>query len=417
MNSPTLRFPEFNGEWNTTVVHDLYKIVPTNSYSRNDLNYISGTIKNIHYGDIHVKFNSHLKVCESILPFINENLNYQRYTTESYCANGDIILADASEDVKDIGKSIEILNVFSEKVLAGLHTIHLKPISKAIFEGFGGYLFRTKSVVKQIQKESQGAKVLGVSGKKILKLNLSYPPDEKEQQKIADFLQKADERIALLEQKKKLLERYKKGVMEKIFTQELRFKDDDGNEFSEWENTTLGKITKIIGGGTPDTNNPEYWNGNLQWFTPTEIKTSYVSTSLRTITSLGLKSSSARLLPKGTILLTSRATIGEVAIATQECATNQGFQSLIVGDEVNVFFLFNWLKNNKNELLKRANGSTFAEISKKEIEQIPIQLPIKKEQDLIANLLHMVDLKIDKVENQLKLAALWKKGLLQQMFV
>jgi type I restriction enzyme S subunit len=106
----------------------------------------------------------------------------------------------------------------------------------------------------------------------------------------------------------------------------LRFPEFEG----DWEKTKLGNIAEIVGGGTPDTTIDEYWNGNIQWFTPSEIKSNYVAKSIRTITNLGLQKSSAKLLPMGTILLTTRATIGEVAITTEECTTNQGFQSLII---------------------------------------------------------------------------------------
>ncbi|NDW11253.1 restriction endonuclease subunit S, partial [Dysgonomonas sp. 520] len=168
----------------------------------------------------------------------------------------------------------------------------------------------------------------------------------------------------------------------------------------EWEKKKLGEIAKIIGGGTPDTIIDEYWNGDIQWFTPSEIKSNYVAKSDRKITKLGLSKSSARLLPIGTILLTTRATIGEVAIATEECTTNQGFQSLIVNENINNIFISNWIKQNKKELIKRANGSTFSEISKSEIESIPILLPDTLEQDKIASFLSLLD---ERIETQNKI--------------
>ena len=158
----------------------------------------------------------------------------------------------------------------------------------------------------------------------------------------------------------------------------------------EWREYKLSDIAEIVGGGTPDTGKEEYWNGDIQWFTPTEIKTDYVSKSQRTISNLGLKESSAKLLPKGTILLTTRATIGDTAIALQECATNQGFQSLIVKDNNNIF-VYNWLKTIKPELIKKANGSTFLEISKNEVENILIKIPSYAEQTKIANFLSLID--------------------------
>ena len=199
--------------------------------------------------------------------------------------------------------------------------------------------------------------------------------------------------------------------------EQIRFRDDNNKEFPKWEKKRLGLLCSIVGGGTPDTSINELWNGEIQWFTPTEIKSTYVSNSARTITELGLRKSSARKLPVGTILLTTRATIGECAIAERECTTNQGFQSLIVTEDANNYFLLNWLKMNKNELIKRANGSTFIEISKSEIENIPISSPSIGEQNKIANFMIAIDNKISHTQTQIEKAELWKKGLLQKMFM
>lgn len=193
---------------------------------------------------------------------------------------------------------------------------------------------------------------------------------------------------------------------------ELRFPGFEG----EWEETRLGEIAEIFGGGTPDTTIPEYWNGKINWFTPTEIKSDFVYKSLRRISELGLKRSSAKRLPIGTILLTTRATIGEVAIAIEECATNQGFQSFLVKKDNNNVFLFNWLKMNKYELTKRANGSTFTEISKSEIEKISIKQPYYQEQTKIANFLSAVDDKLTQLKRKKNLLEQYKKGVMQQLF-
>ncbi|WP_299289692.1 restriction endonuclease subunit S [uncultured Mucilaginibacter sp.] len=192
----------------------------------------------------------------------------------------------------------------------------------------------------------------------------------------------------------------------------LRFPEFEG----EWERKKLGEVGNFVGGGTPETNVNEYWQGNIQWFTPTEIKLDFVSKSVRTITELGLKKSSAKLLPKGTILLTTRATIGEAAIATEECSTNQGFQSLIVNEKNSNIYVFNWIKMNKAELLKRANGSTFPEISKIEIEQIVISLPSLPEQKRIASFFTVLDQKLTKLKQKKNLLAQYKKGVMQQLF-
>lgn len=192
----------------------------------------------------------------------------------------------------------------------------------------------------------------------------------------------------------------------------MRFPEFEG----EWEEKRLGEVAEIVGGGTPDTTIEEYWNGNIQWFTPSEIKASYVSKSERTITELGVQKSSAKLLPIGAILLTTRATIGETAITKNICTTNQGFQSLIVNKQSNNIFIANWIKRNTKELVKRSNGSTFLEINKSEIEKIPISIPSKVEQNKIAIFLSLID---ERIEAQRKIIEGYEsliKGLSEKLF-
>ncbi|WQT62222.1 restriction endonuclease subunit S [Helicobacter pylori] len=161
---------------------------------------------------------------------------------------------------------------------------------------------------------------------------------------------------------------------------------------SNWQRVRLGDIAEIIGGGTPSTQVASFWNGSINWFTPTEIGiTKYVHKSQRTITLLGLKKSSAKLLPVGTILLTSRASIGDCAILKVVATTNQGFQSLIPLEKINNEFLYYLMLTLKNKLLKLASGSTFLEVSPNKIKNLLIPLPPLNEQIAIANILSDVD--------------------------
>ncbi len=159
-----------------------------------------------------------------------------------------------------------------------------------------------------------------------------------------------------------------------------------------WQRVRLGDIAEIIGGGTPSTQIISFWSGSINWFTPTEIGiTKYVYKSQRTITPLGLKKSSAKLLPIGTILLTSRASIGDCAILKVVATTNQGFQSLIPLEKINNEFLYYLMLTLKNKLLKLASGSTFLEVSPNKIKNLLIPLPPLNEQIAIANILSDVD--------------------------
>ena len=271
--------------------------------------------------------------------------------------------------------------------------------------------------VHEFFRRANGSTYLEITGKEIKSIPYIVPLLQ-EQQKIANFLSSVDTRIEQLENKKSLLEQFKKGLMQKLFSQEVRFKDDQGEEYPEWEVMPIAGIGKIIGGGTPDTTDQSLWNGSIVWYTPVEIHEKYSSDSIRRISGKGLKKSSARLLPAGTVLFTTRATIGKATITTSECTTNQGFQSFIV-DKLNHSneFLYYWLLKNIKEFVRRANGSTYLEVSAKEIKKIPIVVPNLQEQQEIANFLSSVDRKIKLIAEKIIKTRAFKKGLLQQMFV
>lgn len=170
----------------------------------------------------------------------------------------------------------------------------------------------------------------------------------------------------------------------------LRFPEFSG----EWNKYTINDLATVVGGGTPDTTVKSYWGGDIQWFTPSEIgKNKYVDFSKRTITRDGLDNSSAKLLPLHTILLSSRATVGECSIASNECTTNQGFQSLIA-KQCNIDFLYYLIQTKKKDLIRNACGSTFLAISANEIRKIKVAVPVQNEQEQIAKLLSLIDERI-----------------------
>ena len=177
----------------------------------------------------------------------------------------------------------------------------------------------------------------------------------------------------------------------KLNVPNLRFKEFQG----KWNMCKLGDIAIVVGGGTPDTNTSQYWNGKIQWFTPSEIgRNKYVDNSVRTISEEGLNKSSAKLLPIGTILLSSRATVGECSINKKECTTNQGFQSLIPKENISNEFVYYLIQTKRKDLIRKSCGSTFLEISANEVRKIVISIPTIKEQDKIANVLSLLDERI-----------------------
>ncbi|STZ56466.1 Predicted nucleotidyltransferases [Moraxella lacunata] len=175
-----------------------------------------------------------------------------------------------------------------------------------------------------------------------------------------------------------------------------------------------------MGGGTPDTSNPEFWNGEIDWYSPTEIgEKIYANGSNKTITYLGLEKSSAKLLPaQKTILFTSRASIGDMAILIKAGATNQGFQSFIVNDEMDIYFLYSMGYKIKEFALKNASGSTFLEISKNELGKMDIFIPpTKAEQQAIGEFFRQLDDTIAFHQRELEKYQQLKQVLLDQLFV
>lgn len=161
-----------------------------------------------------------------------------------------------------------------------------------------------------------------------------------------------------------------------------------------WTRTRIGDIAEVVGGGTPSTKTPEYWGGPIPWITPSEVTAQegdVIFETERTITPEGLGKSGARLLPPKAVLLTSRATVGAVAMAGVEMATNQGFASLIAGPEAIPEFLAIWCQHNRVEFEIRASGSTFPEISKSLVKDVPVLLPPLVVQRRAVDLVDAVD--------------------------
>jgi type I restriction enzyme, S subunit len=397
-NIPALRFPGFTGEWEQKKLGEVGNFIGGGTPPTKNVEFWNGSIPWISSSDL------------------KEDSIYQIRTTRFITE--EAISSSAAKLVPQ--KSILIVSrVGVGKVAINENELCTSQDFTSLSPYTDNYIFLAyivKLKTNSLLELNQGTSIKGFVKSDLETLDIKIPTLP-EQQKIAAFLTAIDEKLQCLKQQKALLEQYKKGVMQQLFSGQLRFKDAKGKDFPDWEEKRLGEVCEIVGGGTPETNKEEYWNGGIQWFTPTEIKSDYISNSIRTITELGLQKSSAKKLPAGTILLTTRATIGEVSIALQECSTNQGFQSLIVNEENNNIFLFNWIKMNKHELMSRANGSTFPEISKSEIEKIIAPFPSLPEQTAIAQFLSALDNKIAHTQQQIAQTEQWKKGLLQQLFV
>lgn len=274
-----------------------------------------------------------------------------------------------------------------------------------IFDGnYPRFLFY-KFLLVDWYAHNEASGVPSLNAKTIEQISVSMPPTRAEQTAIATALNDADALITQLEKliaKKRLI---KQGAMQQLL------KPQPG-----WQTKKLGEIADVVGGGTPSTFKSSYWNGNINWFTPTEIgDKKYSYQSIRKITQEGFANSSAKLLSPGTILLTSRASIGDVSILMTEGCTNQGFQSLVAKESVDTEFLYYVALTLKPILQQNASGSTFLEISPKKLKAINIKIPDKSQQISISQALSDIDKEIDALEAKLAKYKQIKQGMMQSL--
>ena len=405
---PNIRFRKFEKRWKTEKLEELGNTFPSLSgKSKKDFGH--GNAKYITYMNVFTNPIASMSGTEAIE--IDKKQNSVKY--------GDVLFTMSSETPEEVGMS-SVWEYHAKNVYLNSFSFGFRPNSEFDLN-FLAFLLRSQGVRRQIVILAQGISRFNISKVKMMGINVTFPTNLFEQQKIGDFFSKLDKLLDLQQQKIDKLELLKKALLQKLFPKhdakipELRFKGFE----DVWRKHRLKEVSKIIGGGTPDTKNPKYWNGNINWFSPNEIGNSpYAVSSHKKITDLGLKKSSAKLHPaEKTILFTSRAGIGDMAILTTPAATNQGFQSLELNNNVDSYFVYSYGFEIKKKADRLASGSTFLEISKNEMEKITLMFPSEQEQQKIGNLLSKVDQLIELENKKLQNLQQVKKCLLQNMFV
>ena len=268
--------------------------------------------------------------------------------------------------------------------------------------------------------ESTGVPQLTVP--QLAKYEVAFPRQLDEEKHIGAFFKQLDHLITLHQRKFEKLTNVKKSMLEKMFPQngssypEIRFKG-----FTDpWEQRKLGDIADIVGGGTPSTGNQSYWDGDIDWYAPAEIADQiYANSSQKKITGLGYENSSAKMLPPGTVLFTSRAGIGKTAILTRKGCTNQGFQSIVPHrGELDSYFIFSRTGELKRYGELVGAGSTFVEVSGKQMAVMELMMPpTMREQQTIGGFFQQLDHLITLHQRELEKLQNIKKSMLEKMFV
>ena len=335
--------------------------------------------------------------------FISRELFEEYKSKYPYPQKGDILISASGS----IGRAVEFAGnneYFQDSNIVWLN--HDERLSNPFLKCF-------YSVVKWAGIE--GSTIKRLYNDNILNTVICMP-SVPEQKRIGLFFENLDNLITLHQRKFEKLTNVKKSMLEKMFPQngssypEIRFKG-----FTDpWEQRKLGDIADIVGGGTPSTGNQSYWDGDIDWYAPAEIADQiYANSSQKKITGLGYENSSAKMLPPGTVLFTSRAGIGKTAILTRKGCTNQGFQSIVPHrGELDSYFIFS-----RTEELKRYGelvgaGSTFVEVSGKQMAVMELMMPpTMREQQTIGGFFQQLDHLITLHQRELEETKTYKKTL------
>jgi type I restriction enzyme S subunit len=326
---------------------------------------------------------------------------------------GDVIFIRSSVKPSGVGLTAVIEEDLPKTVYSGF-LIRFRD-GGTLSRGFKRHCFYEEGFRRRVIGASSVSANTNINQDNLKRLFLVLPPTKAEQEAIAEALSDADaliESLAQLIAKKRHL---KQGAMQQLLTGKKRLPGFSG----KWEVKRLGELANIRSGGTPSTIQPQFWDGDIPWCTPTDITGlngfKYISDTSRKISSLGLKSSSAEMIPANSIVMTSRATIGECAINTVSVSTNQGFKNFIPFDHVDVEFLYYLLLMKKQGFISLCGGSTFLEIGKTQLAAFEVTLPAKAEQTAIATLLSDMDAELAALEAKLAKARSLKQGMMQEL--
>jgi type I restriction enzyme S subunit len=257
----------------------------------------------------------------------------------------------------------------------GQRTLTLRAKNKVNNGKFLFYLLQSPKGQLKILNRGTGSTAKGIKSSVFKKISFQVPILE-EQEKIANFLSAVDKKLTQLRRKKELLETYKRGLMQKLFSQQIRFKQDDGKAFPDWEEKSLGSLGNFIGGGTPDSNKREYWNGTIPWISSSDIEDDSIHkiSITRFINEKAIKESATKVVPVGSILIVSRVGVGKLAISNKSLCTSQDFSNF-TPTKGNVYFLAYALNSNKNKLLSLSQGTSIKGFTIDDINLFKINIP------------------------------------------
>ena len=306
-------------------------------------------------------------------------------TDDSILKNGDIVFVRSNGNRELIGRSM-LVDGLCESVTHSAFTIRLRFLSQKTYPKFYAYFFKSHIIRQALSAHGNGTNISNLNQDILSSLEILLPPLD-EQQRIAGILSAYDELIENCQKRIRILEEMARSLYREWFVnfrfpghESARFVDSPFGRIPEgWEVKTVSDTFKVCGGGTPSRKQPEYWaNGTIQWYSPSDLtgaETVFMDDSSDHITNSGLENSSAHLFPAYCVMLTSRATIGAIAINTKPACTNQGFIVGTPNEQVPLYYLYEWMLDNVETFQRMASGATFKEISRGVFKTIQLIVP------------------------------------------
>ena len=406
---PRRRFKEFelDGEWEETKLRELFQYIgnafvgtATPYYVESGHFYLeSNNIK-----DGQINYNTEV--------FINDEF-YQKQKNK-WLQTGDMVMVQSGH----VGHAAVIPENLNNSAAHAL--IMFRNPSENLESHFLNYQYQTTKAKEKIKTITTGNTIQHILASDMKEYKV-YISNIVEQKKIGNFFRTIDSLLTLHQHKLDKLKNLKKAYLSEMFPAEgervpkRRFPGFEG----EWEEKKLFELADVEGGGTPSTVNTQFWDGDIDWYTPAEIdERVFVDRSKRKITNLGLAKSSAKMLPIGTVLFTSRAGIGKTAILAREGCTNQGFQSIIPKEGLlDSYFIYSLSNKLKSYGERIGAGSTFVEVSGKQMSEMSLIIPSIFEQKQIGDFFHKLDNSISLQQQKLDKLNDLKKAYLNELFV
>lgn len=422
MNEPRLRFKADDEkpfpDWKKSKFSDVFDNINNSTFSRDCLNYVDGNVKYIHYGDILTTFDSTVNAEASNVPYVNKDINCQKYQLLS---DGDIIVADTAED-DTVGKSVEITNTSNVKLISGLHTIACRPKLK-FASGYLGYYMNSKPYHNQLRPYMQGIKVTSISKANIALTNVSIP-SLPEQQKIASLFTELDDLIQSAEKELEGYRELKQGMLQKMFpkngktTPEIRFPEFTG----DWEQRKLEDIYDSIGNAFVGTSTPYYVEQGHFYLESNNVKDGQINHNSEVfINDEFYEKQKDKWLHTGDMVMVQSGHVGHAAVIPEEL-NNTAAHALIMfrnpKEEIEPYFLNYEYQTDKakKKIENITKGNTIKHILSSDMQEFVVDTPKYEEQKVIADYFRNIDRLIALQQKELDGYKELKKGLLQQMF-